>query len=322
MSPQEQNASLSLPARLVCYLGPPAVALLTCIISPLTALFSPLAFLSTTYLYRKWRASNETNPSRRAPLESLLWTYTCVGSIGLAAVLLAQTAISSATLTLLFPFSSSAKEDFRNEFSRSSSEDLSPSELAHRTALAGSWRNWVFNAVFAYIIAALVEETLKYLPIIYARRRRGSSATASAPYLDYALAGALSFGVVETIGFLAAAAAAGSHHSWLRFALTILERVVAGALGHLLTAVLTALRAARYQSSWWRTIGPSVLLHGTWNFVAMAASAREGNVGWVHPTGVGNTVGMLSGVVGLLGVAALLVRGEWLALRQGEEKEK
>ncbi|KAL8904436.1 MAG: hypothetical protein Q9207_003265 [Kuettlingeria erythrocarpa] len=321
MSPQDRNASLSLPARIVCYLGPPAVALLTCLVSPVTALISPLAFLSTAYFYREWRASNEIDSSRRAPLESLLWTYVCVGTIGLAAVLLVQTAISSATLTLLFPFSGSAKEDFRNEFSRSSTDDLSPSELAHRAALAGSWQNWVFNAVLAYIIAALVEETLKYLPIVYARRRFNSK-TASAPYLDYALAGALSFGVVETIGFLAAAAAADSQQSWPKFALTILERVVAGALGHLLTSVLTALRAARYQGSWWRSIGPSVLLHGTWNFVAMAASAREGNVGWVHPTGVGNTLGMLSGVVGALGLAAFLVRGEWLALGQGKEKEK
>ncbi|KAL8761032.1 MAG: hypothetical protein Q9184_002821 [Pyrenodesmia sp. 2 TL-2023] len=317
MSPQEKNASLSLPARLVCYLGPPAVVLLICIISPFTALFSPLAFLSTTFFYRKWRASNEINPSSRAPLESLLWTYVSMGTIGLAAVLLVQTAISSATMTLLFPFSASAKNDFLTEFSRSTNNDLSSSQLAHRATLARSWQNWGFNAVLAYIIAGLVEETLKYLPIVYAHRH--GSSTASMVYLDYALAGALSFGVVETIGFLAVVA--GSHEGWGRFALTALERIIGGALGHLLTAVLTALRAIRYESSWWRTIGPSVLLHGSWNFVAMVASAREGNVGWVHPTGMGNTVGMLSGVVGMLVVAVWLVREEWLALKEGKGKE-
>lgn len=241
-----------------------------------------------------------------------------MGTIGLAAVLLVQTAISSATMTLLFPFSTSAKNEFLTEFSRSTNNDLSPSQRTHRAALASSWHNWVFNAVLVYIIAGLVEETLKYIPIVYARRHRSS--TASAVYLDYALAGALSFGVVETIGFLAVAA--GSYEGWHQFALTILERILGGAVGHLLTAVLTALRAIRYESSWWRTIGPSVLLHGSWNFVAMAASAREGNVGWVHPTGVANTVWMLSGVVGVLVVAGLLVRGEWLAFIEGKEEEK
>ncbi len=86
--------------------------------------------------------------------------------------------------------------------------------------------------------------------------------------------------------------------------LTLFERI-AGALARLLTASLSVLRAIRRdyygdQLSWWAVNGPSVILHVTFNFGTIVASALEGNVGWIHPTGLRNTV-MIAGQTGMEG---------------------
>lgn len=110
------------------------------------------------------------------------------------------------------------------------------------------------------------------------------------------------------------------HFAGGRFlALTIFERIIGGTLEHLLTAALKGLRARKRERSWWMVIGPSWFLYRSWNFIAMAASAREGIADWVHPTGVRNTVGLVAGILAVLGLACWLVRREWAA-REMEER--
>jgi hypothetical protein len=319
MSHPSQNTSLSLSARLLCYLGPPSAILLTSLASPQTALLSPLAFLPTALLFRKWRESNNINPLRRGELEPMIWTYATAGTVGLTTVALVQIVVCKAASTILFG-SGQMSKDFWNEFQRSTIDGLTGDELTRRAELAASWQNWVFNGVLTFVAAGLVEETLKYLAIIYARRRGTAKQRQqrNRAYIDYALAGALSFGVVESIGFLYAACEQG-HETWPKLVLTLFERVVLGQLGHLSVASLTALRAIRRdyyggQLSWWGVVGPSVFFHGAFNFVAMTASTLEGNVGWIHPTGVRNTMAMFGLCAGLVATAAWQVRQEWKAL--------
>ena len=131
--------------------------------------------------------------------------------------------------------------------------------------------------------------------------------------------------MLENIGFLYAACEKG-HETWPKLMLTLLERM-AGSVGHLLIASLTALRAIRRdyygdQMSWASVVGPSILLHGTNNFVAMAASALEGNVGWIHPSGLQTTTAMLGMISGLIATAAWQVRKEWKALDDRERKRQ
>ena len=213
------------------------------------------------------------------------------------------------------------EDGFWTEFARGSIDGLSTDELARRAYLAASWRNWVFIGVLSFFGASLVEESLKYVSIVYARRRgkaegrkRGDRA-----YVDYAVAGALGFGVVEAIGFIYAAVEPGGE-TGSRLVLTLFERL-GGSFGHFLVAALMALRAIRRDyygdpMSLWAVVCPSVALHGTYDFVALGASALEGNVGWIHPVGRGVTVGMLGLIGGLMVMAAWLVRGEWKALEE------
>ena len=190
------------------------------------------------------------------------------------------------------------KGDFWKEFGRSTINGLTADELAYRAELAASWQNWVFNGRFAFIMAGLAEETLKYLPIAYARRRGTlrQRQQRDRAYVDYPLAGALSFGLVESIDFIYASCEHG-YESWPKIVLTLFERIIIGQLGHLSVSVLTALRAIRKdyygdQLNWLSVVGPSVFFHGAFNFVAISASALEGNVGWIHPTGIWNTMAM------------------------------
>ena len=318
MSHPTPNTSLSLSARLFCYLGPPSAILLTYIASPKTALLSPLAFLPTAWLFTNWRASNKINPSRRGELEPLIWTYATAGTLGLFLVMLFQLAICSVASTLLFG-SGQTRDDFWTEFGRSNIDGLTDQEITRRVQLASSWQNWVFNGALTFVVAGLGEETLKYLPIAYARRRGTAEQRKqrNRAYIDYAVAGALSFGLVEMIGFLYGACEQG-HETWPKLMATLAERMV-GSLAHVLVATLTALRAIRRdcygdQMNWWSVVGPAVVLHGTFDFVAMGASALEGNVGWVHPVGVETTTAMLGLIGAVIATAAWQVRQEWKTL--------
>ena len=319
MSQLAHHTFISLPARLLCYLGPPSVILLTASASPQAALLSPFAFVPTGLLFRKWQQSSKTNPSRRGELEPIIWTYAAVGTLGLTSAALLQMAITKVVSVAIFRSSLLGKE-FWEEFARSTVTGLTADQLVRRAELAASWQNWVFNAVLTFVSAGLVEETLKYLPIAYARRRGTAEEREkrNRAYIDYALAGALSFGMIETIGFLCASCE-GTNESLAKSTLNLLARVIIGQAGHLSVATLTAIRAIRRdyhgdKLSLLGVIGPSVLFHGTYDFVAMTGSTLEGNVGWIQPNSVRIVAVGLGLIISLVALTTWHVKREWKAL--------
>lgn len=257
----------------------------------------------------------------------MIWTYATTGTVGLVAAALLQLGVGVGVSYLLFG-TGQMKQDFDAEVFRSTLDGLTVEQLVSRARLAVTWQNWVFNVACTFGMAGLVEETLKYLPIVYAKGR-GTEVERKwrdRAYLDYALAGALSFGVVENLGFLYAACEKGGE-SWGRLGLTVVERVVVGSTGHLLVAALTALRAIRRdyygeKMSWWEVVGPAVCLHGGFNFVAIVFSTLDGNVGWIHPTGLWNTSAMVGLCAGLVGLTGWLVRREWKGLEEKDRQRK
>jgi hypothetical protein len=327
MSQPPPNTSLSLSARLALYLGPPSVILLTSLASPKTGLLSPLAFLPTVSAYRAWSSSNTLNPSPRAPIEPLLWTYALAGTCGLLSVSLTQLGICKAVSSLLFFHDPAGLKDFWVEFARSGVEGLTTGEVLKRAEIAWGWRNGVVNAALTFLAAGLGEEVLKYVPIAYARRRGTAEERKGRKraYLDYALAGALSFSLIENIGFLYAAVEKGG--SWSGLALSVFERVVVAGTGHITMSVLTALRATRRdyygdRLSWWEVVGPAALYHGAFDFVCFSTSSWEGNVGWIHPTGLGVTSVMFGSCLGLVASAMWQTRREWTGLEDRDRVRK
>ncbi|KUJ07639.1 uncharacterized protein LY89DRAFT_631235 [Mollisia scopiformis] len=309
--PLPQKTTLSLSTRLLTYLGPPSLLLLTFSISPQTALLSPLTLIPSTIFYRQWKHSP---PSQRADLEPLIWTFVSAGTLGLAIVAAAQMAIVSIASPLIFRSNPGLKDEFWVEFQRHSIEGLNAEVLGRRARIAASWQNWVFNGVLFFVGAGLVEEVLKYIPVVYARRCQEKKARA---YVDYAIAGALGFGFVEALGFMYGS----RNEAWSRFLLIVFERMVLGQTGHVGSAVLTALRAVRRdfrgeKIGIWGVIWPAVMFHGLWDFVAVSASALEGNVGWIHPKGTGLTVGLIGMAIGMVGTILWQIKKEWKVLER------
>ena len=119
VSGRSRGTSLSLPARLLCYLGPPSAILTTTLASPATALLSPLAFLPSAWFFRRWRRTSGED------LEPLIWTYAAAGTVGLATTAIVQMGICKIIEPFLFRFGPSEfKEDFWKEFQRSTINGL------------------------------------------------------------------------------------------------------------------------------------------------------------------------------------------------------
>ncbi|KAK5172197.1 uncharacterized protein LTR77_003835 [Saxophila tyrrhenica] len=327
MAQTGQNTTLSTSARLLCYLGPPSVVLATSYISPKTGLLSPLAFVPTAYAYRKWREVNASEPSRRAPLEPLVWTYALMCTAGIAAVSALQAGVGYGLATLFYG-NGEGRNLFLEEVMRNTVAGLSPDFITRRAEMASSWRYIGFYSLTCFAAAGLGEEVLKFLPVVYAHRRSPPKEREprNRAYLDYAMAASLAFGVVEGIGFLYTACERGSE-SGSKLALTVLERLVLGSCGHILMAVLSALRATRRDYcgethlSWWKVLGPSVLVHGFFDAAALAFSSYEGNVGWIHPESISTTAVMLTTAVGVWAGTAWMVWREFKLLAAHDKKE-
>ncbi|KAH1434553.1 hypothetical protein KXX32_000189 [Aspergillus fumigatus] len=321
--PSGPTSSLSLSTRLLCYLGPPSALLLIGTTSPKAALLSPLSLVPTAVLCKKWKKRRNASPARHAEIEPLIWTFTLSGTLGLAAAAVVQMGICQAVGAVLLPCED-LRTEFWTEFGRATVSGLTEEQLLRRAELASSWQNWVFNGTLTYVAAGLVEEFLKYIPVMFARRRDAKKKQRrDRAYIDYVLASALGFSVVENIGFIYSACV-GGQESWPKLLLTLMERVVVGQLGHLSVACLTALRATRrdYHGDslgLWGVIGPAVLFHGTYNFALMSVSVMEGNVGWIHPNGLRNTALALGLVSGMIGLAVRKAKQEWRKVQKHEQ---
>jgi len=320
------NTSLSLPARLVLYLGPPATVLLTGLASFRTGVAAPIAFVPAIWFYRKWRQLNKTNPTCRGKLEPILWIFVTVGTIGISTVVLAQITILKGAA--IFLFKSDWFKDFYKEFGRTTTKGLSPGQLAHRAVLASTWQNWVFNALLSFVAAGICEEVLKYLPVVYAQRcgTEKERKERKRAYIDYAVAGCLSFTLIENIGFIYAAAEQ-DQGAWPVFIMTCAERLLMAPIAHLSAGVLSALRATRRdfygeKMSLLSVLGPSMLLHGLFDFSALSFSALNGNPGWIHPTRPGLVIPMMSLGLTILGGAVWGVIREWKKIKGYEHARK
>jgi hypothetical protein len=322
------RTSISLSARLLCSIGPPTVILATSYADTRTGLLSPIAFAPTALAYAKWRQENARDPSRRAEFEPLAWTYAFTATVGVAAVSALQMGVGYG-LSTLFYGTGETRSYFLQEIMRSSVADLSVEDIKLRAEIASSWRYTIFTTLCCFGAAGLGEEALKYLPVVYASRRGTPEQRKprNRTYLDYALASSLGFGLVEGIGFLYSSCVHGEEKGG-KLALTIFERFIMGSSGHVLMAVLSALRATRRdyyggrQVSWLRIIGPSVLIHGAWDLGALLFSASDGNVGWVHPTSPPKVLAMLGVACSMWAGTAFMVWNEYKTITELDKKKE
>lgn len=256
------------------------------------------------------------------------------GTLGLAAMTAAQSLTGYALLLALF--GPRGARSYLREFLRADVSRLAPEHVASRASMARDPRYAAFLALFAASGAALPEEVLKYLPVLWLQRRgkgQGHQQVVSKrAAVRAAAAASLGFALVELVAYVNAAAAVNAGPP---LAVTLLERVVIGLPGHVAMAVLSASRGAdadadagagadaeagsskKSPRSGWRgllhAVAPSVAYHALFDFVLFASSAWVGgHVGWVHPEGARAIVGTLGACVCLQGVLYAHTARAWL----------
>jgi len=327
MSQLASNTSLSRSTRLLCYLGPPSAVLVTYYVSPKAGILSPIIFLPTALILTKWRDSNRKNPLRRGELEPMIWTGVAAATIGISFAALFQLGVCKAASTLIFG-SGDTEKFFWAQFQRNTIAGLTGDQIMRRLELANSWKSWLFNCILSYVGAGFTEEMLKYLPVIYASHRGTikDRTSRNRAYIDYVLAAALGYSVSEGVAYLYAVCESGQMNKSL-ILLTLFERLILGFVGHLSYACLTAIRATRRdyygeRLRWWQVVGPSALLHGTWDMAALSISALNGNVGWIHPTGFWPTTAIIVPATGIAAATVWQVIQELNALDALDSVEK
>lgn len=259
-------------------------------------------------------------------LKALATISALSGTIGLAAMTAAQSL--TGYLLLLTLFGPAGARSYMKEFLRADVSALPPEHITARAAMAREPRYTIFLALFATVSAALPEELLKYLPVLWLQRRQrtrtekqqGGEQRDSHQKLDkraavtVATAASLGFALVELAAYIQVAASSATGPP---LAVTLLERVLVAFPGHVATAVLSASRGADAQGSGWRgvlsAVAPSVAYHALFDFILFGSSAWVGgHVGWVHPEGWRAVVGTLGACVCVQAVLYAHTAREWL----------
>lgn len=113
----------------------------------------------------------------------------------------------------------------------------------------------------------------------------------------------------------------------------MVERICHGTLAHTLMTVLSGIRLSEVHGGssqadkqrrlstweWMWSIGPSVLYHGTMNFVLLSISAMKGSLIWEHPKDTKSLVAVYGIGAGMMSMLALHVNREWKKLKQVEK---
>lgn len=323
MSVAAANAATSVTAKAAVTLVPIITLVIVGLGSLKAAALMPLAFLPTAALYWWWVRVNRMNPENRGELEPLIWTYLIVGIGGTFVLSVAQLSLYFVLVSVTMGPRAS---EYWTEFLRGTVEGLSTEQRQRRFEMASSWQHWMLTFLFSYVMAGGFEELLKYMPVLYARRRdRQYKTRRDLAYIDYALAGALSLVTVECIGYISDTCASGIQ-GWAEPLVTLIQRLVAGTLGHVLASLLTSLRAVRSEfygppMSWIRIIAPAVVLHGTANMAVFVSCTMQGHVGWVHPTEMISIVGLYGNYFCVVGLVAFMVWREYKTLNEHIPKQ-
>lgn len=254
-----------------------------------------------------WAWEGRRHPWQKSDFSTLAWAYITTGTLGMVLVIVLQGVFAYPLALLLFR--SDAKE-YIKEFTTSEDKIKDAAHRQRRMAMSRRWQYWAFLFIFAFIMAGVLEEGLKYCAIMLACRH-GKVAT-DRDYITVPIAAAVGFATVEVA---ATAYGTSKNNASPKKLLTIVERTVFGIPGHAMTAALIGVNVLARDTrseplTAWQVLRPSVLFHGCSDFILFAISAYNGNVGWVHPQGRTETCFTIGWVVGIQLVLASVLRGK------------
>jgi len=201
MSQPTPSTSISLSVWVFYYLGPLPIST-SC--SPFYTM--PCSLLQTFLQFTCENAEHLIRSIwRRAELKPLICTYATTSTFGFAADMLAQITTRKAELRLVLGSNELPNRYFWAEFSTNPASSFWVDKRARRAELI-SWKYRVFKGIFYFLVDGIIEETTKYLPILYARRCgiAQQRQQRNRAYIDYGLAGTLSFAPITDITALIA----------------------------------------------------------------------------------------------------------------------
>jgi hypothetical protein len=215
---------------------------------------------------------------------TLVSTFIFTGTVGMAMAISLQGIVAYLAAWLLF---GSEYKAYMAEFAKGENDIDGAEHIAKRFEMSRSWRYRVFLLCFAFVMAGLLEEGMKYGAIVGARRY--GRVVNEHDYIAVGITSALGFAVVELIGFVYAAHK--QKETLTRFVMTILERIIFGLPTHAMMTTLVAINVIRRDvrhepMTLWQVLQEPVLYHGCTNTVLVGFSAYNGNVGWIHPRGL------------------------------------
>lgn len=249
-------------------------------------------------------ASTQDGPSRRA----LVIIAMLSGTLGVLACVAFQALATN--LNLLAVFGREDASDWEEEFSRLSISGLTQKHLDRRAAMAQDPRYTVLLAL-ALPTAALPEELLKYLPVLWLQWRQGQQDKGKQqrrrrkPLLDKAAAVRAAAAAGMAFAFVEGAFSVASE--WIHalveelpegdvrqvVAWSLLIRIFIALPFHTALGMLSAARAAdadmgSASASGWhgaqRAMAPSIAYHALWNFILLSGSVWwGGHVGLKQP---------------------------------------
>ncbi|KAH0844592.1 hypothetical protein AYO21_08520 [Fonsecaea monophora] len=296
-----------------------------------------LICLPTVYLYSR---ETSRDHQKRTDTSILVWTFILGGTVGITVAMLAQSVLAYLLAVLCFSGHTNAVV-YLAETVKTEDDIIDEAHWKRRREMSHRPAYWVFMMLFAFVVAGLVEESIKYIAITtmlgWAQRSSHGAGDVinDRDYMTVAVAAALGFATVENMTFLAGAArqrkdsgGSGSSAGGGAIALlTAVERAVIGTPGHCMTAAMIGanmLVRARHDSlgkggqhstlasilTTWSILRDPVLFHGCFNFMLFAVSALEGNVGWIHPRGWRTVCFVLVVAVSLQATLALVLRAK------------
>lgn len=296
--PPGSLSSMTLPSRFLFTIGLPTAFAGLAYCSPPTAALTPV-LLSPTIL-AAWQYRRLPRKESGSP-EIATWTYLGISILGPLFAGALQLSLLHVMFKALFGQSS---PDYMRELGRTSLEGVSADIIDARKQMAWTPRYFAGLAIFSFLGAAVVEEAVKYAALrlaVYRARPKHEH-----EYLIYAAMAGLGYGTIENI--IATYASVRDGETSGKLAVTVVERLIFGSLGHTIMALLTGLQSIRRDArgeklAIWQVLARAVAYHGAWDFVLFSVSAWNGNIGWIHPTDVGSLVFGVGSIVALQGRA-------------------
>lgn len=260
----------TLPTLLKVYSMLNIIALLIILIHNWKAfLFLPAFYIPFIVIYYYWQ-----NNYPHLDFELIVKIYVLSNSIGMIVVMIVQSMIAIPFGILCFGF-----KQFFQLYEEIQSSNFKSYKDIKNLSVEKNFSYHIFIFLLSFLMAAGIEETLKYIMVNYAKRKMQRNSPSILDYQIYAIITSLGFSTMENIAFQLAAGF-NSNVSILNLFSDAMIRIIVSTPSHCLFGYLIGLRIIRRDIfkqplSFWDIVKWSIFLHGITNLWILLIAAHD-----------------------------------------------